>query len=254
MEKLNWVYEGKIGHSRSYEKKHSFHYPAFFLKLDVDRLASVNQRFFKFNRLGIFSIKSEDYLRGQHGDLSVLVRDFLKEQNLSFAPCRVELQTNPRILGYVFNPVSFWYLYDSADHIGGVLVEVNNTFGERHFYLLDFLANGTKLEDVHEAKKVFHVSPFFNLDGYYKFKFEMNEMQLRADIDYYSSEHQLKIATWISGRSSELNDKKILKLLGKYGWMSLMVIVRIHWQALHLWIKKITFFKKPEPPSQEVTR
>lgn len=254
MAHVNWIYTGFMGHQRVHVRKHGFKYPSYYFSLDVSQLSQASTKLFKFNGWSLFSINSKDYLRGEPGDLDVLLRRFLKNHELSFDPQKIELQTNPRVLGYVFNPVSFWYLYINQNEIGAVLVEVNNTFGERHFYLLDYHAKKINLAEEFQAKKVFHVSPFFDLEGFYKFRFIRTPQKQKTVINYFGNDEQLRLSTWIEGQPTSLTDANLLKIFFKFGWMTAMVILRIHWQALFLWIKKIQFYKKPQPPTQELTR
>ena len=168
------------------------------------------------------------------------------------------LQTFPRVLGYVFNPVSFW-IYTRVDHsVCAVLAEVNNTFGERHCYLLrkengESLCSGETLI----SKKVFHVSPFCDLSGEYRFRFlfsrdSESKVNSVCRIELFIDQQPL-IYTSISGRDHILSKAMLRRAKFQYPMMTFGVIARIHWQALKLWLKGVPFHSKPEAPKMEIS-
>ena len=162
----------------------------------------------------------------------------------------------PRMLGYVFNPVSFWYCHDRAGDLVAVLAEVNNTFGERHNYLVAH-ADGRPIRagETLDARKVFHVSPFMAVQGHYRFRFHARpgDPRILARIDHADAGGDL-LHTAISGRVLPLTAPRLARAFFGYPWMTLGVMARIHWQALRLWLKRVPFFSKPQPPFEETTR
>lgn len=223
---------------------HSFSYPLFNLLVPVyneEALASLKNHFF-------ISLSSKDYLDSKEGSLKKNVKEFLKSE-LNYSCDQVWLQTLPRTFGYVFNPVSFWYCYQGKN-LDAVLCEVNNTFGDRHFYFINEI--GKKSTAVHKAVKSFHVSPFFALEGYYTFEFKEieNGNEVRIKLFDHSG---LKLDTQIALSHSPLAQVTSFYFLKKYGWITLMVILRIHYQAFKLWKKGADFFKRPEPPKESIT-
>jgi DUF1365 family protein len=169
------------------------------------------------------------------------------------------LQTFPRVLAYVFNPVSFWVCTKPNGQVRAVIAEVNNTFGERHCYLLskdsgEPLRSGETLT----TNKVFHVSPFCDVRGEYRFRFlfpqesqsgrnTVNRIELHED-------GAALIHTSISGEAHPLTRASLYLSILRYPLMSIGVIGRIHWQALKLWAKGVPFHSKPKPPDFEVSR
>jgi DUF1365 family protein len=169
------------------------------------------------------------------------------------------------VLGFVFNPVSFWFCERANGELRAVVCEVNNTFGERHWYVLahphgQALRYGQTLE----IQKYFHVSPFFPVRGHYRFRFGLQQMaescgsnetpQARsvARIDYFDDEGDL-LHTSISGTLMPATTSRLLRVLLRMPFMTLGILLRIHWQALRLWIKKVRYYKKPPPPLKKLT-
>jgi uncharacterized protein len=188
----------------------------------------------------------------------VLARDGITD-----ATGEVWLHCYPRVLGFTFKPVSFWYCHRADDSLAAVVVEVNNTFGERHCYLLGGpgLAFGRELT----ATKVFHVSPFCMVAGSYRFRFMRNDLhppgacartnppRTVARIDHHD-EQGLLLQTSVSGALQPLTAASIRAAFFGMPLMTLGVIARIHWQALKLWSKRVPFLRKPQPPQSFVTR
>ena len=165
-----------------------------------------------------------------------------------------------RVLGFVFNPVSFWYCHNRSGDLMAVLAEVNNTFGERHNYLLAH-PDGRRIRDgeVLVRRKVFHVSPFMAVAGYYRFLF-----YARAESDQkpewsqvfidHGDEHGDLLHTALSGKAMPLTSGVLLRAFIHYPLLTLGVVYRIHWQALRLWLMHVPYFSKPQPPMEETTR
>ena len=166
----------------------------------------------------------------------------------------VVLQTMPRVFGYVFNPVSFWFCHDASGALRVVLAQVNNTFGERHNYLVHH-ADVRTIESGDElrARKVFHVSPFFPLSGEYRFRFERRARVHAVQIDLWD-EGVLQLSTRIGGRAEVLDGHAMRRWLLRQPLMTLGVIARIHWQALRLAMRRVRFHRKPLPPQEETSR
>ena len=194
------------------------------------------------------SVHTKDYLDGKPGDLDQNVRDFLKA-HLNYSCDQIWLQTMPRLFGYVFNPVSFWFCYRQGV-LDSVLCEVNNTFGDRHFYFVRH--HGGKLGFSERLEKVFHVSPFFDIAGEYRFNFALDDVRSEARIDLYRNQ-ELQLETRLDLKLRPFDEASTFSLLLRYGWMTPMVVLRIHYQALKLWIKGAPFFRRPSPPESQVS-
>ena len=176
---------------------------------------------------------------------------FLLSEGIDGADGEVWLHCYPRVLGYTFKPVSFWYCHRQDGSLRAIVVEVNNTFGERHCYLLDRPQYGVE----QRATKVFHVSPFCAVEGGYRFRFMVTPDRSRtvARIDYDDSTGPL-LETSVSGTLELLTAQMVRRALWAYPAMTLGVVARIHWQAVKLFFKKVRFFRKPLPPASFTTR
>ena len=163
----------------------------------------------------------------------------------------VWLHCYPRVWGFTFKPVSFWYCHRADGSLRAIVVEVNNTFGERHCYLLDNPRFGAELG----ADKVFHVSPFGAVDGAYRFRFMVTPGLERtvARVDWHDANGPV-LQTSVSGRLEPVSVRSLRRAAWGYPLMTLALVARIHWQALQLWRKRVPFFRKPAPPTQFVTR
>ena len=245
--------QGHVYHSRSETASNSFRYPIFNIYFSIDELETLKQ-VFKTKYFRLFSLNPSDYLEKRGGDLKKEIETFVKSR---FQFCRgknydqIFLQTIPKMFGYVFNPVSFWYFY-SEKQLCAVMCEVNNTFGEKHYYWLNENSLNLNSQWI-VADKEFHVSPFFPINGQYRFKFDIQETQIAAHINFVAGDQSKRLITWIKGDLKALESASALDLIVKYGWMTPLVVVRIHLQAVKLYFKKVKFFSKPDLPKNTVT-
>lgn len=210
------------------------------------------------NHWGLCAFFDKDHGTGDEDSLA-WIEKILAQNDVTNIDGEIWLHTFPRVLGYVFNPVSFWICTKANGKVGAVLAEVNNTFGERHCYLLH-KSSGEELRsgETLTSKKVFHVSPFCEVRGEYHFRFLFPDDSRSGGnslfrIELYEDDLPL-INTSISGTGRALSQGNVILALLRYPLMSLGVIFRIHWQALKLWIKGVPFHSKPEPPELEVSK
>jgi len=233
---------GHVMHRRLRPVAHHFAYRVFFLRLPLTRLEDAG---IAINRPALCSFHFRDHGARDGSHPLAWIRALLAREDIE-ADGEIWLQCFPRVLGYVFNPVSFWFCEDRAGCLKAVLAEVNNTFGERHAYLLR--AGGAL-----EARKEFHVSPFFPVDGRYRFRFEERAGQRLARIDYLDEAGPL-LHTSISGQRRPLTRARLALACLTHPFMTFTIVARIHWQALRLWLKRVPFFSKPASPAEEMTR
>ena len=247
---------GSVRHSRLRPVSNVFDYGVYFLRLPLRSLGSADfgARLFSRNRFNVLSFFDTDHGDGKR-PLLEWIDALLRTEGIDDADGEIWLQAFPRVLGYVFNPVSFWFCHRKDGALRAVLCEVRNTFGEKHAYLLDTGAAmpfGVELK----ARKVFHVSPFCAVEGGYRFRFMRAQRAAEhtvARIDHDDASGPL-IQTSICGTAATLSTATVLQAFFSYPLMTLGVVGRIHWQALKLFIKRVPFFSKPLPPAQELSR
>ena len=253
---------GQVRHTRLRPALNRFAYPTYFLMLPMRRLRAAPHADLARNRFGLISFYDRDHGDGRADSLAWL-DELLLRDGITDANGEVWLHCYPRVLGHTFKPVSFWYCHRADDTLAAVVVEVNNTFGERHCYLLHGPQLGYGKEQI--AAKVFHVSPFCAVTGRYRFRFIHGTVQPAdatgrkvmsrtvARIDH-DDEHGALIQTSVSGTLEALSVSSLRRAFFGMPLMTVGVIGRIHWQALRLWFKRVPFWRKPSPPAVFVTR
>ena len=245
---------GEVRHARLKPVRNAFVYGTYFLMLPMRSLQRHGPGALAFNRPAALSFFDADHGDGrgpEQGGALAWLDALLASEGIDGADGEVWLHCYPRVLGFTFKPVSFWYCHRQDGRLRAIVVEVNNTFGERHCYLLDAPRLGAELR----ATKVFHVSPFCGIEGGYRFRFMFTPDMGRtvARIDYDDAQGPL-LQTSVSGTLVALDARAVRKALWTYPAMTLGVVARIHWQAVKLLFKRAPFFRKPVPPVRFTTR
>ncbi len=247
---------GSVHHARSRPRANRFRYPAYFLRMPLREADAglSGLRLISHNRWNLFCVMDRDYGRRDGSSPLAWVEALLVGERISDVDGQIWLQTFPRVLGYVFNPVSFWFCHRANGALRAVLCEVSNTFGERHVYLLAH-DDGRAIEEGEElcARKVFHVSPFCPIEGGYRIRFKCSGLRHLARIDYDDEAGPL-LATSIEGAVVPLSDRALMRAFLFYPLFTFGVIARIHWQAIKLALKRVPFFSKPQPTRVKVSR
>lgn len=245
---------GEVRHLRLRPTRHAFHYPAFFMQVPAHRLtgAPAGNWLFGLNRRALLSFHERD-----HGDgrpcTGQWLHDLLADAGIT-ADGAIWLQAFPRVLGYAFKPVSFWHCHNRAGERVASVAEVNNTFGERHCYLLaDPRGVPLRQGQTLRADKHFHVSPFCEVTGSYRFRFMETDTRVVARVEHHDA-HGPLLLTSMSGERYSLTTRSCLRALLGHPLFTLGVIARIHWQALRLFVRRVPFQTKPAPPARFVTR
>ncbi len=244
---------GQVRHTRLQPKRHAFAYRTYFLMLPMRSLKNGSGAL-AVNRFSVLSFFDKDHGDGRsdkEGGALAWLDDVLRAEGIDDATGEIWLHCYPRVLGFTFKPVSFWYCHRLDGSLRAVLVEVNNTFGERHCYVLDHARFGVE----QRAEKVFHVSPFCPVEGEYRFRLMVNPERTRtvARIDYFDAAGPV-IQTSVSGNLEPVTRQSLRKAVWTYPLMTLAVVARIHWQALRLFLKRVSFFRQPPLPSQFISR
>jgi DUF1365 family protein len=240
------LYVGRVRHRRMGAPEHSFTYPVWYLCLDLDELRGLDRHlgFFSHNKLNLTGFDDRDHMGPQPEPVQAKLARWLRTRGVTTEIGGVRLLTHARILGHVFNPVSFFFVQDRTGRLQHVVAEVNNTFGETYCYLLEVEGSTVR----HEEDKRFHVSPFQPVAGRYRFRITEPGERLTAHIDVVRDGERAFDSTLTLERRA-LNTASLLKTVVRHPHLGLWTLGLIHYQAVRLWLKRAPFFPKPEPPS-----
>jgi uncharacterized protein len=239
---------GRVMHERLRPVHHRFEYPACYVCADIARLDELRCAWFGIDRAKPFAIYTRDHGPRDGSALEPWMRARLAEQHIP-ADGPIHLLTIPRVFGHGFNPVSFWLCHDRAGALRALYADVRNTFGEHRGYLLSAPDHAPITGDtVLTCRKTLHVSPFCDVRGDYAFRVRRHGERLSIAIDYHD-ENGLLIRTAIGLRARPLTGALAWRTLLAQPMLAAGVIVRIHWQALRLWIKRVPFHGR-HPPNE----
>ena len=248
---------GEVRHRRLAPVGNAFVHPTCFLMLPMRTLRERPDATLARNRRSPFGFRDADHGDGGADSLAWLER-LLAREGIGDADGEVWLHCIPRMFGLAFKPVSFWYAHRADGTLAAIVVEVNNTFGERHCYLLDGaeLAFGRTLH----ARKVFHVSPFCQTRGDYAFRFMRTDLASTDGHGRTAVRVELHVdgapllVTSVSGRVEPLTPATVRFALWTLPAMTAVIVARIHWHALRLWLKRVKVVPRPVPPATPLTR
>ncbi len=248
------LYECAVMHHRLAPKRHRFSYRIFMFYLDLDEVDAIARRipFFGRNRRSIFAFNDADHLDASGGPVKDKLLAYLAGNGVE-APGRIMLLTLPRVLGYVFNPVSFYICFDAAGLPACAVAEVGNTFGEKKLFLIRERPGEDRFRLI--ASKHFYVSPFSALDLQFDFKIRVPAEALEIHVDDLQGEERILLSA-LTGRRAPLTTARLSWFAIKYPFVTLWVILLIHWNALLLWLKGVPVHRKEARPDlqREVLR
>lgn len=243
---------GHTWHGRKGAVENSFRYAVDYLRICPEHIGS-HPRLFGIDCAAPVSFHNQDHGGvPKKGRGTAWVRELLRERELPDA-ARIELITQPRVFGYVFNPVSFWLCFDPSENLYLVVAEVTNTYGDRHSYLChndDF--SSIQADQILTAQKVFYVSPFQDIGGDYRFRFDIRDDRIGIWIDH--SNGDIGVTATLTGRTKPVTTVALLGMCLRRPLGSWRVMGLIHWQAFKLWRKGVSFRQRPKPPATEVSR
>ena len=241
------LYDALLEHERYTPAHNAFRYRIYQLLLDLDELDELASEipFLSVDRRNLVEVRTADHLGDPRLSIRDNVRSWLDSRGVSVPDGRIELLTQARTFGYVFNPVSFYFVRNPDDTLASVVAEVHNTFGERWPYLLgapDELDGDGRMR--FSTEKRFHVSPFMDVSGTYEFLLGEPGEKLMVRIDEQRDGERLFRAV-LTGERRPLTTGALAHALVRYPWITAQVMTRIHWQALQLWRKRVPFHRKP---------
>jgi len=243
MIKNSFIYSGNVVHKRFKPKIHYFKYKVFSLLIDLSEIELIDKRLkiFSFNKFNIISFYNKDHGARDGSSIKDWVINNLKKNNINTKDIQIKLLCYPRIFGYVFNPLSVFYIYDKNLNLISILYEVKNTFGEQHAYIFKTDITHNLLQ--HMCKKKFHVSPFIEMNCVYFFRLLKPGNKISIIIDQNDEDGKILYASQ-DGVKSELTNVNLIKSYLKHPLMTFKIILAIHFEAFRIWTKGIKFIKR----------
>ena len=237
------IYIGNVIHKRFKPKIHFFKYKVFSILLDISEIDILDKslKIFSYNKFNIVSFYDADHGPRDGTSIKEWVIKNLNDNRINTENIKIKLLCYPRIFGYVFNPLSVFFIYNKNSELISILYEVKNTFGEQHTYVFKTKENENYIK--HTCKKKFHVSPFIEMDCTYFFKILKPSEKISVIIDQYDEEGKLLYASQ-DGDRIEFNNKNLVLSYLRHPLMTFKIIVAIHFEAFKLWTKGIKFVKK----------
>lgn len=248
------LFEGEVVHQRFAPRRHRLRYGVFQMLFDLDEIPDMDRRLrlFSHNRFNALSFHDSDHGDGDGTPLRAYVERILAEADVRLEGGRIALLCMPRILGHVFNPLSVYYCHHADGRLAAMIYEVNNTFGQRHTYLIPAGAGDGRT--VRQAcDKDFYVSPFMDMDMRYEFRLAEPGATVATAINGRGPDGGLLIFASFTGERRELTDAALARALAAHPFMTLGVVAAIHWEALKLVLKGIRLRDRPPPPAGAVT-
>lgn len=246
------LYLGNVMHRRTRPRAHRLGYRIYSLLLDLDEIDALDAglRLFSRNRFNLFSFRDRDYGSGTDEPLRAQVERHCAAAGVTLGGGAIRLLTMPRVLGFAFNPLSVYFCHDAVGQLRAILYEVNNTFGERHSYLIPVTA---ELGPVRQhCDKAFHVSPFMPMAMRYDFRIMPPAERLALAITVSDGEGPVLSAVH-SARRTPLTDAALAHAFVSHPLLTLKVVGGILWEALKLWLKRVPVYRHPAPPAHSVS-
>ena len=237
------IYNGQVIHKRFKPKVHSFRYDVFSLLIDLSELETLDKQvnFFSYNKFNWISFYDKDHGDRDGSSLINWVQKNLRKNNISTENIKIKILCYPRIFGFVFNPLSVFYVYNSNENLISILYGVKNTFGEQHTYIFRIEKDANLIQN--NCSKKFHVSPFIQMNCNYFFRLLKPGNKISVIIDQYEDEDKILYASQ-DGIRTDFNTKYLVKSFLNHPLMTFKIIIAIHYEAFKLWSKGIKFIRK----------
>ncbi|MDT6941031.1 DUF1365 family protein [Brucella pseudogrignonensis] len=247
------LFPGHVTHTRLRPKGHKLAYKIYSLLLDLDELEALDGKLklFSLDRFNLFSFYRQDRGDGSSAPLREQVERAMDAAGVMPDGGAVRLLTMPRILGWAFNPLSVFFCYNQGGDLVAILWEVDNTFRQRHGYLIP-VENDSNGRIVQSCDKAFYVSPFMDMKLRYEFEVSPPKDKLSIRINSFDDEGLVMTARHLA-RRIELTDAALLRAFFSIPFLTLKVVGGIHWEALKIWLKGIGLRKRPQPPHEPIT-
>ncbi len=245
------LYGGSVTHVRLRPVRHRLRYRMLTMLLDLDELPALSRRLWLFghNRRAVFAFRDRDHGDGSATPLAEQIAVMLRGAGLDPEGGRIRVLCMPRVLGMVFNPITVYFCDGADGALQAMVYEVNNTFGQRHTYLIP--ATGADVQ--HQGcDKRFYVSPFMDMEQRYRFRVAPPGERFALAIEAADEAGPLLYAA-LTGRRGVLGDAGLARALLGHGLQAMRVVGGIHWEALKLWRKGMRLRPRPAPPSEPVT-
>lgn len=240
------VYVGQVYHRRARPRHHVLRYSVFTLLLDLSELSHLSKSLwlFSYNRFNVFSFYDKDFGEENSENLSDYVQRKLLSANIKTAPCRILLSCYPRIIGFVFNPLSLFYCLDAQGRCFAVVHEVHNTFGERHAYVLPVNRTESSPAWIEQSTdKELFVSPFAHMNMSYRFRLNQPDEESQFIVIRVSDAEGVVLTASYTAKRKMLTAKQLARQFLRFPFQSLKVVAGIHWEALRLYLKGVPWFK-----------
>ena len=247
------IYAGVVVHTRFRPVRHRFSYRMPWMLLDIDELPDLARRLhlLSVNRANLFAFYDRDYLAGIDAPLRPQIEHHMRRAGIEADGGALRVLCMPRVAGLVFNPLSVFFCHRIDGSLAALLYEVNNTFGQRHGYLIP--VKRPAFSTVHqECAKRFHISPFMDMAMTYRFRVSVPGSRASVAIDVQNNGDRILSAAF-AGRRLPLTDGNLLRAFLRHPILAFQVLGAIHWEALRLWRKGIEVRRLPTPPAEPVS-
>lgn len=245
------LFLGKVMHGRLFPKRNNFIYNIYYLSFPLSKIKNLP---ISYNRFAALSFYNCDHGLCDGSDLEEWAQKILADYKINEANGDITLFCMPRVLGYVFNPVSFWLCHDKQGRLRAVLCEVHNTFGERHTYLCAHEDHRPiNHDDILKGDKLFHVSPMLKREGQYTYRFDIRDNKFAVWIDFYNAEGKKQLVTSLIGKFEPMNKAILRKAFWRYPLVTFKAVTLIHWQALKLLTKGIKYITRPPQKPKKIS-